>query len=662
MAYTYTTINGQRVQSDVAAAFNRLNAAFQSAFGLSLLVSSGTRTTADQRSIFLSRYRAQGSGTGPYNDVRWYGGVRYVRVSSAGTVAVPGTSNHEEGGPIGPRALDIRDSGNNAGVTTAGNSRSNWIRANASKYGFNPAGYGFGEPWHIEYTGGFGGGSGAGSGGGSSQWPANAKYGAAWVVAIQNKLINLGYDLAPDWADGKDGPQTQRAVADFQGKHSLAVDGIAGPDTNAKMDAVLAGIAAGGKLVVDGQLGAATVKKLQSVLGVTQDGEWGAGTTTALQNKLNVFGYNLTVDGDRGPATIKALQTFILGHTKADGNMGPETISGLQSYLNNGGTFTPTTPPVTPPVEAAKLEVDGQWGPDTTKAFQANLRVTVDGQMGAITWKAFQKATGQTEDGDPGPKTYKALQMNVGATVDGQLGPDTIKKLQEFLNAGKIFVSVTVPEDNTPVITYPKPAAPTYPGATWWNHSPNSSPRRATDKIEYFVVHHAATTASVSSLQSRFMSTNDRNVSPNWLIGADGSVSEIVPPDKFRAWTSGAFDYKAVTVETQNTSGEPNWGISEESHVAIAKAVAWASKRYGFPIDRNHVIGHKEVPGAATACPGPSMNLEKIVQYAIEFAKPTTPDPDPNPEPNPEEWIIRIPKEEAAELGKLLDEFRKLLP
>src|SRR6187431_2959078 len=163
MAYTFTTIDGQRVQTDVAAAFSRLNAAFHSAFGLDLHVRSGTRTTEEQIRIFLSRYRAQASGSGSYNDVRWYKGVRYVRISGEGTVAVPGTSNHEEGGPVGPRALDIYDSGSSAGVTTAGTTRGNWIRNNARSYGFNPAGYNFGEPWHIEYNGSFGAGSSAGA-------------------------------------------------------------------------------------------------------------------------------------------------------------------------------------------------------------------------------------------------------------------------------------------------------------------------------------------------------------------------------------------------------------------------------------------------------------------------------------------------------------------
>lgn len=661
MAYTYTTINGERVQTDVANAFNNLKSAFRSAFGLDLIVSSGTRTTAEQRDIFLSRFRAQGSGNGPYGDVRWYNGTRYVRISSAGTVAVPGTSNHEEGGPIGPRALDIRDSGNNSGVTTAGNARSNWIRSNASRYGFNPAGYNFGEPWHIEYTGSFGGGSGSGGGGSSTGWPAHDRYGAAWVTEIQKKLNRLGYGVS---VDGQDGPATQKAVSDFQGKHGLPQDGIAGPDTNAKLDSVLAG---GGKLVVDGLWGSATIAAMQKALGVTADGEMGPNTVTALQNKLKAAGQALTIDGGWGPETIRALQNIL--KVTADGEMGPTTISSLQAYLNNGGKFVvsnPTTPPAT-----AQITVDGEWGPATTKALQTLLKVAVDGEMGPNTIKALQTATGQTADGEMGPNTIKALQMNVGVEVDGELGPNTIKALQNFLNAKKSFKSVTVTQ--TAVITYPKPAKPTYPDASYWNHSPNSSPR-GNNKVEYFVVHHAADTSAVQNQITRFMSKNDRGVSPNWLIGADGSVSEIVPPDSYRAWTTGSFDLKAVTVETQNTSGDPTWGISEDAHIAIAKLVVWASKRYGFPINRKTVIGHREVPGQATACPGPSMNLDKIVQYAVKLAEPVKPveptkpvDPtkpvEPTkPTPTPEVWTISLPKSDAVALGKSLDAIRKLLP
>jgi peptidoglycan hydrolase-like protein with peptidoglycan-binding domain len=654
MAYTYTYIDGQRVQTDVAAAFNRLNTAFNRAFGLWLKVRSGTRTYEEQKAIFLARYRPQATGSGPYGDVRWWNGTRYVRYSSAGTVATPGTSNHEEGGPVGPRALDIYDTGSSVGVTTAGNARSNWIRNNAGGLGFNPAGYNFGEPWHIEYNGGFGGG-GSTAGGVTGQFPARELYGAAWVIEIQKKLNRLAYGLD---VDGYDGPATQRAVSDFQGKHGLPVDGIAGPVTNAKLDAVLAG-SGEGKLAVDGQWGEATTRKLQSVLGVTVDGQLGPQTISALQTRLKV-----TVDGEMGPQTIQALQK-VLG-VETDGALGPQTISALQNYLNNGGTFSDVVVPV-PSDE--KLVVDGQWGEATTRALQKNLGVAVDGILGAETIKKLQTVMGQTADGQMGQITVRALQMNVGSTVDGALGPNTIKALQEFLNANKIFKAVVVEVPS--VVTYPKPEAPTYPAADWWNHSPNCSPRRDGDVIQYFVIHHAADTRPVEIQRDRFMTPNDRNVSPNWLIGADGSVHEIVPPDKYRAWTTGQFDYKAVTVETQNTSGDPNWGISEESHVAIAKLVAWAHLRWNIPLDRQHVLGHREVPNVpATACPGPSMDLDKILSYAIQFVKEVPTEEPGGEEPGgeepggetPEVWEVSLPLTEAQAAGKFLDELRKLFP
>jgi peptidoglycan hydrolase-like protein with peptidoglycan-binding domain len=46
---------------------------------------------------------------------------------------------------------------------------------------------------------------------------------------VQKALAALGYD--PGKADGKDGPNTQKAVRAFQASASIKVDGIVGPDT-----------------------------------------------------------------------------------------------------------------------------------------------------------------------------------------------------------------------------------------------------------------------------------------------------------------------------------------------------------------------------------------------------------------------------------------------
>lgn len=171
-----------------------------------------------------------------------------------------------------------------------------------------------------------------------------------------------------------------------------------------------------------------------------------------------------------------------------------------------------------------------------------------------------------------------------------------------------------------------------YPGAAWAGVSPNRSDRQG--KVKLFIVHHYAGTQGPDAARARFMAANDRSVSPNYQVNADGLVFEIVPPDRYRAWTTGAIDHQAVTCETQNTSGAPSWGISRASHEAIAALIAWASKRYGFPIQRGRVadgnvvtvpgvVGHRETPAGrqtSTACPGPSMDLDWLVNRAREIA------------------------------------------
>ena len=85
-----------------------------------------------------------------------------------------------------------------------------------------------------------------------------------------------------------------------------------------------------------------------------------------------------------------------------------------------------------------KLNVDGDWGPLTTKELQRQLKVTVDGNFGPQSTKALQKKLKVKADGVFGPVTKKALQKKLKVTVDGYVGPQTIKALQKALNKGQI--------------------------------------------------------------------------------------------------------------------------------------------------------------------------------------------------------------------------------
>lgn len=510
MAYNYTTRNGQRVEVSVATAFDAMAAEFRRVFGLDLIVSSGTRTRAEQAYL-------------------WDGWIN--RRPGFNLAAKPGFSNHEESGPIGPIALDLRDSGSDAGVTVIGSARSNWLAANAPRWGFTNAGHFFSprEGWHYEKRGSY-------SGGGSS-WPARAKYGAAWVESIQKKANKLGAKLD---VDGKDGPATQAWVKSFQSSNSLTVDGIAGPDTNAKMDKALS---ANAKLDVDGELGPITIRRMQKAFGVTQDGE---------------------------------------------------------------------------------------WGPNTTRAIQKHFGVTQDGELGPITIRAYQRA--------------------LGVTADGEIGPNTIRAIQSWLNQGGRLVPVPEPTEPTAPAPAATPRTPTYPEAVRGWNVPLSSDRDAGSVIDRFIIHH---TTNLNSEEAFFKTKNSRSSCPTWYVESNGSVVEMIDPGK-RPSATGSANTRSVAVETQNTSTAPLWGISEASHESIAQIVAWFHMNYhgktidGFkvdlPIDRTHVIGHNEAGVNATACPGPSMNLDEIVVRAKEIVAEaaTTPKPDDDTVSVKKSWLQKL--------------------
>lgn len=241
----YTSRNGQRVGEGLAYWFDRMNAAFHAAFGLWLIVTSGTRTRQEQRDIFFSRYVRAGDVRGRrVYDTRWFEGALWYRISSAGTVAQPGTSNHEEGGPNGARSIDIADSGGDPGVTRAGTTRDRWMVEHAHEFEFTNEGNNFGERWHKTLRAGVdpmnapgqqaGGGGNAGGGGGQRPKPidvfrslnwrgiaamlrATGRYrgnntpGPVMFTAFQDFLNDAGYGQGLR-LDGDPGDATARAT------------------------------------------------------------------------------------------------------------------------------------------------------------------------------------------------------------------------------------------------------------------------------------------------------------------------------------------------------------------------------------------------------------------------------------------------------------------
>ena len=137
--------------------------------------------------------------------------------------------------------------------------------------------------------------------------------------------------------------------------------------------------------------------------------------------------------------------------------------------------------------------------------------------------------------------------------------------------------------------------------------------------VGYFVVHHTAGTNDQA--MENVVAGLARKSSAHYVIRNTGEIILVVNED-YRAWSlsSALWDSKAITVEVVNSTGAPTWQISDKAAESLAKLIEDCSRRYGFDLNRNRVIGHREVytrhgAGYATACPG-GINLDAVVSRA----------------------------------------------
>ena len=223
----------------------------------------------------------------------------------------------------------------------------------------------------------------------------------ATVSKVQTELKALGYYSGK--VTGNAGPKTVAAIKSFQGKNGLTADGIAGPQTIAKIDAAYE--AKGGSSSGSGS--SASGLKLNSkgtdVRNLQQDlttlgyywaeitGNFGERTEAAVKRFQEENG--LTADGVAGTKTLNAIAAAVArkGGTPASGGNAGTTLK-----LNSQGT------------KVSQLQTDlkqlGYYYADITGNFGERTEAAV---------KAFQKAKSLTADGIAGTKTLNAIAVAV---------------------------------------------------------------------------------------------------------------------------------------------------------------------------------------------------------------------------------------------------------
>lgn len=149
--------------------------------------------------------------------------------------------------------------------------------------------------------------------------------------------------------------------------------------------------------------------------------------------------------------------------------------------------------------------------------------------------------------------------------------------------------------------------------------SPNCNKPR-NKPITKITIHHMAGFMSVEECGAMFAQSS-RQASSNYAIDSTGKVGMYVE-EKDRSWCSSSpeNDHQAITIEVANSTGAPDWKISDKAMEKLIELCTDICKRnniekLNFTGDKNgNLTMHKYF--AATACPGPY--LESKFPYIAE--------------------------------------------
>ncbi|MDX3062433.1 peptidoglycan recognition family protein [Streptomyces sp. ND04-05B] len=165
-----------------------------------------------------------------------------------------------------------------------------------------------------------------------------------------------------------------------------------------------------------------------------------------------------------------------------------------------------------------------------------------------------------------------------------------------------------------------KPGELDYAGARWVAAS-EANWRRADRPDDYgvdrVIVH--VTQGSFASAVKVFQDPAHQ-AATHYIVGQNGRVTQMIR-ELDVAYHAGnrSYNERSIGIEHEGFVDRPQ-DFTPEMYAASALLTAEICARYELPVDREHIIGHVEVPGTDHTDPGPHWDWDRYMNYLL----PTT--------------------------------------
>ncbi|GAA3292130.1 N-acetylmuramoyl-L-alanine amidase [Streptomyces cinereospinus] len=148
--------------------------------------------------------------------------------------------------------------------------------------------------------------------------------------------------------------------------------------------------------------------------------------------------------------------------------------------------------------------------------------------------------------------------------------------------------------------------APDYPLAEWQpatRANLTAAHRPTTHPVDLVVIH--VTQTDYANALAVFQHPR-KEVSAHYVVrSSDGHVAQCVRESDI-AWHAGSWQHntRSIGIEHEGWVDQPHY-FTDALYERSAALTAAICTRYGIPRDRDHIVGHHEIPGTDHTDPGP---------------------------------------------------------
>ncbi|GEC06866.1 N-acetylmuramoyl-L-alanine amidase [Streptomyces spinoverrucosus] len=164
-----------------------------------------------------------------------------------------------------------------------------------------------------------------------------------------------------------------------------------------------------------------------------------------------------------------------------------------------------------------------------------------------------------------------------------------------------------------------------YTGARWVAAS--SANWRRADRPDDYTIDMVIIHVTQGSFDSavRVFQDPGHGAASHYIVRKDGHIAQMIR-ELDVAYHAGNRDYneRSVGIEHAGFVDRPQ-DFTDAMYAASARLTAGICARYGIPVDREHIIGHVEVPGTDHTDPGEHWDWDRYMKLVRQASSAATP-------------------------------------